>query len=154
MNTKEIVTKNENIIHSIESFFNRRTTKGVLSGESSAVWWGFSDVIPQTWHITVPGSYNATNKSSSFIFKKMNVKKYEIDIKRFSTDQGEIRVYSPERTIVEIIKSAKGNYTDVILQTIKNFFSTIKYQTKKLINIAKTFNVERELLAFKGAFGG
>jgi len=43
-----------------------------------------------------------------------------------------MNIYSPERTIIEIIKDAKGKYNDVLIETIRNFFNKIKYNSNEL----------------------
>ena len=148
------IEENSAILFSTKSFFTPRTTKGVLSYESAASWWGFSEEIDSEWNITVPRNYNPTNKSKQYSFNRMAISKYELEIITFKLEDREVRVYSPERTIIEIVKRAKKSITDVIIQTIRNFFTNFKYSSDKLHQLAKEFNVDQEVTIWEMALNG
>ena len=146
--------ENSAILFSTKSFFTPRTTKGVLSFESAASWWGFSEAIDSEWDITVPRNYNPTNKSDQYNINRMANDKYDLEIITFKIEDREVRVYSPERTLIELVKRAKKSINDVIIQTIRNFFSMIEYSSKKLHELAKKFNVEQEVTIWEMALNG
>ena len=153
-NKNTYLEENSAILFSTKSFFTPRTTKGVLSYESAASWWGFSEDIGLEWSITVPRNYNPTNKSKQYNFNRMANDKYELEIITFKIEDREMRVYSPERTIIEIIKRAKKSINDVVIQTIRNFFYSFEYCTKKLHELAKKFNIDNEVTIWEMALNG
>ena len=145
METRET---NTTVLWSFESIFTGKSNKGVISSWSAASYWGFSPRIDSKIFITYPKGYNPNLKSSSIIKKQRSGDLYSKDIKHIMFDDKNMNVYSPERTIVELIKDAKGTFNDVLVETIKNFFNVVNYKYAVVIEWAKKFKIEGIVKAF------
>lgn len=139
---------NETILWSYDGIFTKKANRGVISSWSAASYWGFSPLIDLKVYITYPKGYNPNIKSPNVIKKHRSGEMYSSDIKHITFDNIDMNVYSPERTIVEIIKDAKGNFNDVLIETIRTFFSVISYKYSLILKWAKKFNIEGIVKAF------
>ena len=139
---------NTSVLWSFESIFTKKTNKGVISSWSAASYWGFSPLLNSKAYITYPKGYNPNIKSSNLVKKQRAGNKYSEDIQHIMFDEQPMNVYSPERTIVEIIKDAKGIFNDVLVETIKTFIERVKYNFKDVLKWAKNFNIEGIVNAF------
>ena len=139
---------NTTMLWSFNDIFTHKTNKGVISSWSAASYWGFSPKIDSKIYITYPKGYNPNFKSSNIVKKQRTGIKYSDDIQEITFDTKKMNVYSPERTIVEIIKDAKGEFNDVLVEIIKNFIKLIKYEFSNVIKWAKEFHIEGITKAF------
>ena len=151
---QQAIDNNVPLMMSIEDLFSNKENKKVLSSWSAATFWGFSPLIDTTLYITCPKGYNPNINKKYISVKQRAGTKYNQDILTFDYEGMKVNVYSPERTIVEIIKETKNSYTDVIVETIRNFFKNIKYSVNKLREMAKSFKIEHIVEAFMAVYNG
>ena len=139
---------NTTVLWSFDSIFTEKTNNGVISSWSAASYWGFSPKIDSKIYITYPKGYDSNFKSVNLISRQRTGSKYWEDILKIAFDNKNMNIYSPERTIVEIIKDAKGEFNDVLVETIKNFIKLIKYEFSNVIKWAKRFHIEGIVKSF------
>ena len=136
------------ILFSIQDILKNKT-KMVISKWTSAALWGFSDVMNNKIDLTVPKGYNPRLNNKEVAIKQRTNNFFNPGIIRFMFEDQEIKVYSPERTIVELIKEKKDNLNDNDINTFRNFFNNFKYDPKELKNMANKFNVSTEVNIIK-----
>lgn len=134
------------ILASMEYFFTDKRKYGVISGTTAAAVWGFTNIIPTCIDLAFPKSKISNDaRTGNFNCKQYIESKYEIGIETIVWNGSKIRIYNPERTIIEIIKENIQFFSDVIVDTFKRFFNETKYDQKKLYEYAKIFNISQEL---------
>lgn len=149
--------KNTFVLLTVEDFFTEKRKNGVLSMTTAAVIWGFSPVLLQKIDMTFPISKVSTdikNNKNNFRILQQVEERYNEGINVINWDGKKIRVYSPERTIVELIKEYWTNLDDVVIETIRNFFKDFEYDSKELDYFAKLFNVQNEVKFARGLING
>ena len=129
----------------IEPIFINESKRGVITGTSAADLYGFSHVIPNKIDITYPKGYNSNKRKDIMNINYKTKERYEYEMNQYLIDGIEYRIYSPERVIVEIIKNSKNNFTDMMIATIKEFFTNMKYDFEKIMEVARFFKVENEV---------
>ena len=129
---------------SIADFFTDKRSIGVVSKNTAADMYGFSNLLLDEVNITIPKGYNnAIRAAYSF---NSNVKsKYSFQLDKYMIEGKQVRIYSPERTIVELIKEGYTKITDVFIDTMKLFFNNFKYSVKRLYEAAEFFNATKEV---------
>ena len=138
---------NTTILWSFEEMFTDKSNKGVISLWSAASYWGFAPKDYLKMYITYPKGYNRNFKSNSLVKKQRTGKKYYGDIEQITFYNKSMNVYKTERTIVEIIKEAKGQFDAILIETIETFIRVCKYEYPTIIMWAKEFNVENVVRA-------
>jgi len=144
----------EGIFWSLEDEIINRTNKFVLSSWTAASIWGFNEIFDMKYFITFPKGYNLKTDPKTIVKKQRSKEKYNLGIIQIPYKGKKIKVYSPERAVVEIIEETKGNYNDVIISIIKNFFTYIDFDRDELLTIAKKFNVLEVVKVFMAVYCG
>ena len=134
---------------SVEWFFTSRRKLGVISKESAADMYGFNNTILNGIDLTIPNGYNA-NLKNHFDLNYNFEEKYNFQLERYLINEKEVRIYSPERTIVELIKKNFNNITDIFISLVKGFFESFKYNDKKLYEAASFFKVTNQVILIQG----
>ena len=129
----------------IEPIFSNESKRGVITGVSAADLYGFSHVIPNKIDITYPKGYNPNKKKEHMNINYKTKDRYEYEMNLYLIDGIEYRIYSPERVIVEMIKNSKNNFNDMMISTIKEFFTNMEYDVNKIMEIARFFNIENQV---------
>lgn len=132
---------NDNNLISFSDIFDSRSEKGVICKYSAAYAWGFNKQKPDKTYITFPKFYNPAKKEAWMKLNYKVIKRYELQIETIKLNNISYRIYSPERTIVEIIKDNINNMNKYNIGITQNFFNSYKYDPKKLKEAASEFNV-------------
>lgn len=143
---------NEGFLAGISDLLPRRSKKYIISKYTAAEVWGFSPFLMTKLCLTVPKGYNP-NKSKDYEITTKVISKFENDMIKVTFEGREFRIYSPEKTLVEIVKSLKNEYNDQNLELIQMFFKKVKYDKKKLFEIAKEENALEAIAAFQVVYG-
>lgn len=140
------LVKDTIILASMEYFFTSKREYGVISGTTAAIVWGFSNVWPEKINLTFPKSRISMDaRSEEFSCKQLIESKYNIGIVELRWNSSLIRIYNPERTIIDIIKEESDFFDDITVSTLKKFFREFDYDQKKLYEYARIFNISTEL---------
>ena len=132
----------EIIKYSTKSFFDNNPVFGVLSHESAASYWGFSEYIDMAWFVSVPHSIEWTGDIFNVIV---------IDSVEYSKDiitEGNFRVYSKERTLVDLIVKYGDTPNDTQIDTLLNYFDLFDFNNKVIYEIAERFGATKMLIDF------
>lgn len=142
------------ILASMEYFFTNKREYGVISGTTAAIVWGFSNVWPEKINLTFPKSkISGDARTEEFSCKQLIESKYNIGIVELKWNSSLIRIYDPERTIIDIIKEESDFFDDITVSTLKKFFREFDYDQKKLYEYARIFNVAKELKICQSLIG-
>lgn len=145
-NNYEVVSTS--ILASVEDLFTSKRVNGVLSFDTAAAVWGFSNKVIKKIDLTFPKSAvskDIQQRKDYFNTHQQVAEKYSEGIELIDWEGKKIRIYCPERTIVEIIKQRSKKMTDIDIETIKSFFEDTAFDEKKLEYFTKKFNVEFEV---------
>lgn len=140
--------QNTSVLLAVEELFTSKRKNGVISHNTAALAWGFSNLTTRKIDITFPKSKvsNDIKKDwDDFNVYQQVIDKYIEGIETIEWEGKEIRIYSPERTIVEIIKEKGSRLNDTDIETIKTFFKYFNYDHNSLNKFSKLFNVEYEV---------
>lgn len=121
-----------------------RCTKGIFSFETALYYHNLIDRVPIRYEVTIPSKYNTRllgDKKYKFHYLKREL--YELGIIELKTEFGNtIKVYDPERTICDIIRSKDLIERNLFVTALKNYASSKDRDTKKLYEYAKQFKIE------------
>lgn len=120
-----------------EDIFKRISKKVIISKFAAAELWGFSDTINSKWEVFVEKGYNNKNLRDHFVVTQLIPSKMNYEIVEVISNDVKFYITSPERTIVDLIKDAKGTYNDILISTIKEAFNGKYLDKLKLLNYAK-----------------
>lgn len=140
----------------IEWYALHHNVKGVISHDSAANIWGFSETMAKNICITFP-STNLTNdvKNGSWEFDVKHVKpdwRYSLGLLKLSWNGVEYNIYDKERTFIDVYRKYRNEKPTWLFKTCKNFFKNTDYDEKKLYEYATKFNVLHEISLLRGAF--
>lgn len=126
---------------------------GIFSYETALYIHGLAERYPYQYSLTFKKGYHSnTLKNYNITPKYTDNKLYELEIvKGLSLKQKDIKVYSPERTLCEILKTKAHTDIQVIIYAFKTYFST-NYKNKtdigKLCELSKIFKVQDKVYSY------
>jgi predicted transcriptional regulator of viral defense system len=124
-----------------------RSDKIIFSHETALFLHDFSDRDPESFSITVPRGYNASN------FRNKNIKVFEVAKRLFDlgieTTQTEfgriIKVYNMERTICDIVKNRNNMDIYILNEAIKQYISSKNKNIQQLIDYSQKLRIEEKV---------
>lgn len=127
-----------------------RCPMGVFSCETALFLHSLTERAPFVWTMTFKGFYHSPSLAKNGIVVKHSSKNlYPLEIVEVKTPLGNVvRAYSVERTLCEIMTVKVAADIQTITYAIKTYVSRKEKNIPKLIQLAKTFHVEKKLRVY------
>ena len=127
-----------------------RCPTGVFSCETALFLHSLMERAPFEWTMTFKGFYHSPSLAKNGIVVKHSSKNlYPLEIVEVKTPLGNIvRAYSVERSLCEIMTAKVAADIQTITYAIKTYVGRREKNIPKLIELAKTFHVEKKLRAY------
>ena len=127
-----------------------RCPTGIFSCETALFLHSLMERAPVVWTMTFKGFYHSPSLAQNGIVVKHSSKHlYPLEIVDVKTPLGNtVRAYSIERTLCEIMTAKVAADIQTITYAIKTYVGRKEKNIPKLIQLAKTFHVEKKLRAY------
>lgn len=127
-----------------------RCPMGIFSCETALFLHSLTERAPFVWTMTFKGFYHSPTLAKNGIVVKHSSKNlYPLEIVDVKTPLGNtVRTYSAERTLCEIMTAKVAADIQTITYAIKTYVGRKEKNIPKLIQLAKTFHVEKKLRAY------
>ncbi|SHI71336.1 Transcriptional regulator, AbiEi antitoxin, Type IV TA system [Fibrobacter sp. UWP2] len=127
-----------------------RCPTGVFSCETALFLHSLTERAPFMWTMTFKGFYHSPSLAKNGIVVKHSSKNlYPLEIVEVKTPLGNVvRAYSAERTLCEIMTAKVAADIQTITYAIKTYASRKEKNIPKLLQLAKTFHVEKKLRTY------
>ena len=127
-----------------------RCPTGIFSCETALFLHSLMERAPFVWTMTFKGFYHSPSLVKNGIVVKHSSKNlYPLEIVEVKTPLGNIvRAYSAERTLCEIMTVKVAADIQTITYAIKTYVGRKEKNIPKLLQLAKTFHVEKKLRAY------
>ena len=127
-----------------------RCPTGIFSCETALFLHSLMERAPFVWTMTFKGFYHSRTLAKNGIVVKHSSKHlYPLEIVDVKTPLGNtVRAYSVERTLCEIMTAKAAADIQTITYAIKTYVDRKEKNIPKLIQLAKTFHVEKKLRAY------
>lgn len=127
-----------------------RCPTGVFSCETALFLHSLMERAPFEWTMTFKGFYHSHSLAKNGIVVKHSSKNlYPLEIVEVKTPLGNIvRAYSAERSLCEIMTAKVAADIQTITYAIKTYVGRREKNIPKMIELAKTFHVEKKLRAY------
>lgn len=128
----------------------RRYKKGVFSHETALFLLDLSDRTPIKFSMTFPLNYNTSALTArNLICHRVKTDYHQIGIISVQSPGGNpIRVYSPERTLCDILKGRSNTDIQVITDAFKRYVGWERKDIPLLSEYSKLFRVEKRIRAY------
>ena len=136
----------------VDDFFliGQRFKKGIFSHETALYLLGFSDRAPIEITMTFKHGRSTTDIKAEGI-RPIMVSKHFLAGENFITRNGlEIRVYSIERTLVDLLRPRYDTDKEQLIPALKRYAAYDKKDVNKLFRYAKQFGVEEQMRNYMG----
>lgn len=143
----------------VEEWFNaHKNGNGIISDESAARTWGFSNLVTDNVTMTFP-STNLTNdiRNGEWKFNLKFAKNdwhYTMGAITVYWNDCEYRIYDKERTFIDLYRKHRKKLTPWFFEIAHKFFTESKYNSRKLHEYAEKFNVLHSIQLLEGAYKG
>ena len=118
---------------------------GIFSYETALYLHSLMERAPFWWTMTFRGNYHASSLQAKGIVKKL----YPIEIVDVKTPMGNIvKAYSAERTLCEIATTKATADIQTITYAMKTYATSKAKNIPKLVELAKTFHVEKKIRTY------
>ena len=127
-----------------------RCPTGIFSCETALFLHSLIERAPFVWTMTFKGFYHSPSLAKNGIVVKHSSKNlYPLEIVEVKTPLGNlVRAYSAERTLCEIMTAKVAADIQTITYAIKTYVGRKEKNIPKLIQLAKTFHVEKKLRTY------
>ena len=127
-----------------------RCPMGIFSCETALFLHSLTERAPFVWTMTFKGFYHSYSLAKNGIVVKHSSKNlYPLEIVEVKTPLGNIvRAYSAERTLCEIMTAKVAADIQTITYAIKTYVGSKEKNIPKLMQLAKTFHVEKKIRAY------
>lgn len=127
-----------------------RCPMGIFSCETALFLHSLTERAPFVWTMTFKGFYHSPTLAENGIVVKHSSKNlYPLEIVEVKTPLGNVvRTYSAERTLCEIMTAKVAADIQTITYAIKTYVGRKERNIPKLIQLAKTFHVEKKLRTY------
>ena len=142
----QLVTAQEDELLNLQ----HRCPTGIFSCETALFLHSLMERAPFEWTMTFKGFYHSPSLAKNGIVVKHSSKNlYPLEIVEVKTPLGNIvRAYSAERSLCEIMTAKVAADIQTITYAIKTYVGSREKNIPKLIELAKTFHVEKKLRAY------
>ena len=110
---------------------------------------GFSDRIPNVFHITVPQGYNAEHIKRKFLNIKVHYVKrdcFNLGLIKTKTPLGStVKCYNMERCICDIVLKRKSIDKQIFINALTGYFKSKDKNTRNLIKYSRILGIEEEI---------
>ena len=110
---------------------------------------GFSDRIPNVFHITVPQGYNAEHIKRKFLNIKVHYVKrdcFNLGLIKTKTPLGStVKCYNMERCICDIVLKRKSIDKQIFINALTGYFKSKEKNTRNLIKYSRILGIEEEI---------
>lgn len=123
----------------------------VFSHDSALDMHNMTDRVPLKHTVTVPTGYNPSRLTANFDIKVYTVKKelYELGIMESETMFGHtVKVYNPERTVCDIIRSRNGIEAQTFDDALKRYVERRGRNIPRLMQYARAFHIDKILTMY------
>jgi predicted transcriptional regulator of viral defense system len=123
-----------------------RVPKGVVCLLSAMDFHGLSTFVPSDIHLAVPtGSHLPKFEYPSVMLHQFSEHLYKFGVEKHKVGPGTIKVYSPEKTIADLLRFQKRYGLELFLEALKTYWSRKGRSASKLMEAAKVCGVERSM---------
>lgn len=132
--------------------FQLRSARLVFSHETALWLNGLSDRAPLEYHVTVPtgaplGALLRADCRCHYVKPEL----YAIGVvKRLTVFGHEVRCYDSERTICDVVRNERRVGVEALVGGLKAYADSGKKDVLRLMELARTFGVEREVSRYMG----
>ena len=110
---------------------------------------GFSDRIPNVFHITVPQGYNEEHIKRKFLNIKVQYVKrdgFNLGLIKTKTPLGStVKCYNMERCICDIVLKRKSIDKQIFINALTGYFKSKDKNTRNLIKYSRILGIEEEI---------
>ena len=135
-----------------DEIFNlqNRFKRGIYSHETALFLWDLTDRTPNRYHMTFPVNYNLTNpKAENVQCVQCKEALYELGVANAMTPGGnEVRVYSMERTLCDILRSHSRADIQIVTEAFKRYANRLDRNIPVLSEYAKMLRVETKIRTY------
>jgi predicted transcriptional regulator of viral defense system len=126
-----------------------RVPKGVVCLLSAMEYHKLSTFIPHEIHLALPtGSYLPKFDYPKVELHQFKNALYSYGIENHSIGPSEIKVYSVEKTLADLLRFQKRYGLELFLESLKTYWSTKRKSAPKLLEAAKVCGVERSMKTY------
>jgi predicted transcriptional regulator of viral defense system len=127
-----------------------KRTKMIYSHETSLFLHDLTDRDPVQYIVTVPQGYNASRlKKEGFIVHTIKKEWFELGVCTKKTVFGnEVRTYSMERTICDILRDRKNQDSFIVNDALKRYVKRKEKDLNKLMKYASELRIETVLRTY------
>lgn len=127
-----------------------RFKRGIYSYETALFLWDLTDRTPNAYNMTFPANYNLTKpKNENVRCTQCKEDFYDLGIVEANTPGGnEVKVYSIERTLCDILRPQSDVDIQVITEAFKRYAKRKDKNIPVLSEYAKQLKVEKRLRAY------
>ena len=123
-----------------------RVPKGVLCLLSAMDFHGLSTFVPNDIYLSVPtGSHQPKFEYPSVELHQFSDKLYSFLIEEHKVGPDVVKVYTPEKTITDLLRFQKRYGLELFLEALKTYWSRKGHSASKLMAAAKVCGVERSM---------
>lgn len=142
----QLVTAQEDELLNLQ----HRCPTGIFSCETALFLHSLIERAPFVWTMTFKGFYHSPSLAKKGIVVKHSSKNlYPLEIVEVKTPLGNIvRAYSAERTLCEIMTAKVAADIQTITYAVKTYVRRKEQNIPKLMQLAKTFHVEKKLRTY------
>lgn len=135
-----------------DEMFNlqNRFKRGIYSHETALFLWDLTDRTPNVYSMTFPTNYNLTKpKEENIRCAQCKETFYDLGLAKTSTPGGnEVKVYSVERTLCDILRPQSNVDIQVVTEAFKRYAKRKEKNIPVLSEYAKLLKVEKRLRAY------
>jgi len=119
-----------------------RYPAGIFSHDSALFLHGYTDRTPAVFTMTFPYGYHAQTLKNKVFIKKASLHLYDLGVQIALTPSGNnVRVYTIERTLCDILRGKNANDVEQNLPAIKKYAASPKKNIAQLLEYAEKLSV-------------
>ena len=121
---------------------------GILCMDTALFYHGYSDRIPQSWHIAVCKDSGKSRFKLDYPFVKpyyVEPRFFEMGLAIGDIDRNQIRIYDKERTICDCLRYEKKMDREIFNKAIQNYINDSSKNIGVLMNYTSIFRVSEKV---------
>lgn len=143
------VYKNKNELNDEFALISMNSEKVVFSFQTALFLLGLSNRVPNTFHISVPQSYNASRikqRIANLTVHYVKKENFELGVKQVRTALGNsVKCYDRERTICDIVSDRQNIDKQIYADAIVKYFNSKEKNIRNLIKYSRQLGIEHDI---------
>ena len=121
--------------------------RGTICLNSALAHWDLTDELPAVVHVAVPrGSHRPRIEHPATLVHVFAARTFDLDRREATTEAGELlRIYSPERTVVDTMRLAHQVGRDTALHALSRYLRRPDAQPRRLAALARELGGRRRI---------